>query len=173
MTPIPTEFEELKSSGDLPSPTGVGMKILELTRTDDYSAGDMGDAIMSDPSLTGRILRLANSADKAGQEPVTTVSGAIMRLGGSVVRDLALAFSLVSEREAGACRPFDYERYWSLSLARAVAAQELSRSFGVFHPRVEKASIRLRSPRRSGNGVRRRRVGRSIEISLRARKLRR
>ena len=134
MTPIPTEFEELKNSGELPSPTGVGMKILELTRTDDYSAEDMGDAIMSDPSLTGRILRLANSADKAGLEAVTTVSGATMRLGGSVVRDLALAFSLISEREAGACRPFDYERYWSLSLGRAVAAQELSRRLNVFRP---------------------------------------
>ena len=134
MTPIPTEFEELRNSGELPSPTGVGMKILELTRTDDYSAEDMGDAIMSDPSLTGRILRLANSADKAGHEAVTTVSGATMRLGGSVVRDLALAFSLISEREAGACRPFDYERYWSLSLARAVAAQELSRHLNVFRP---------------------------------------
>jgi diguanylate cyclase (GGDEF)-like protein len=134
MTPIPTEFEELKNSGELPSPTGVGMRILELTRTDDYSAEDMGDAIMSDPSLTGRILRLANSADKAGHEAVTTVSGATMRLGGSVVRDLALAFSLISDRQAGACRPFDYERYWSLSLARAVAAQELSRHLNLFRP---------------------------------------
>lgn len=134
MTPIPTEFEELKNSGELPSPTGVGMKILELTRTDDYSAEDMADAIMSDPSLTGRILRLANSADKAGHEAVTTVSGATMRLGGSVVRDLALAFSLISDRQAGACRPFDYERYWSLSLARAVAAQELSRHLNLFRP---------------------------------------
>ena len=94
----------------------------------------MADAIMSDPSLTGRILRLANNADKAGHEAVTTVSGATMRLGGSVVRDLALAFSLISEREAGACRPFDYERYWSLSLARAVAAQQLSQHLKVFRP---------------------------------------
>lgn len=123
---IPVEFEELKSSGSLPSPTGVGMKILEITRTDDYSADDMADAIMSDPSLTGRILQLANNASVAGTESVTTVSGAIMRLGSSTVRTLALAFSLVSDREAGACRPFDYERYWSLSLARAVAAQVLA-----------------------------------------------
>ncbi len=134
MSTIPVEFEELKSSNDLPSPTGVGMRILELTRTDDFSAEDMGDAIMSDPSLTGRILKLANSADKAGHESVTTVSGAIMRLGSQTVRDLALAFSLVSDRQAGACRPFDYERYWSLSLARAVAAQELARVTGKFRP---------------------------------------
>ena len=110
---IPVRFEELKSSGALPSPTGVGMRILEITRTDDYSVDEMADAIMSDPSLTGRILQLANNASVAGSESVTTVTGAIMRLGSSTVRTLALAFSLVSEREAGACRPFDYERYRS------------------------------------------------------------
>ncbi|MCP4199350.1 MAG: hypothetical protein GY762_19570, partial [Proteobacteria bacterium] len=41
-------FEELKLSGNLPSPAGVGMRILELTRNEDYSAEDMGLAIMAD-----------------------------------------------------------------------------------------------------------------------------
>ena len=94
-------FEELKLSGNLPSPAGVGMKILQITRTEDYSAEEMGEAIMADSSLTGRILQLANSASNVGQEPTTTVSDAIMRLGGRTVRDLSLAFSLVSERRAG------------------------------------------------------------------------
>ena len=108
---IPVRFEELKSSGALPSPTGVGMRILEITRTDDYSVDEMADAIMSDPSLTGRILQLANNASVAGSESVTTVTGAIMRLGSSTVRTLALAFSLVSEREAGA-RSASARRSW-------------------------------------------------------------
>ena len=120
-------FEELRLSGSLPSPAGVGMRILQLTRTEDYSAEEMGEAIRTDPSLTGRILKLANSAGHTGLEPATTVSEAIMRLGSSTVRDLALAFSLISERKAGACRAFDYELYWARSLARAVAAQTLYR----------------------------------------------
>ena len=123
---IPVEFEELKSSGTLPSPAGVGIKILEITRTDEFSADDMGQAIMSDSSLTGRILELANSADRAGQEPITTVSAAIMRLGATTVRNLALAFSVISERDDGACKAFNYPLYWSGSLARAVAAKSLS-----------------------------------------------
>lgn len=120
-------FEELKLSGNLPTPAGVGMRILQLTRKDDFSAVEMGDAIRTDPSLTGRILKLANSAGNAGLEPATTVSEAIMRLGSRTVRDLALAFSLVSERKAGVCKAFDYELYWTRSLARAVAAQTLYR----------------------------------------------
>ncbi len=119
-------FEELRLSGNLPSPAGVGMRILELTRSEDYSAEDMGLAIMADSSLTGRILQLANSAANAGSEPVTTVEEAIMRLGGNMVRNLALAFSLVSERTTGSCKAFDYDSYWSSSLAHAVVAQALA-----------------------------------------------
>ena len=129
-----TTFEELKLSGSLPSPAGVGMKILTLTRTEDYSAEEMGHAIMTDSSLTGRILKLANSAARGGFEPATTVSEAIMRLGSRTVRDLALAFSLVSERSAGTCRAYDYELYWARSLGRAVAAQSLSRILNIGKP---------------------------------------
>lgn len=127
-------FEELKLSGNLPTPAGVGMKILQITRTEDYSAEEMGEAIMADSSLTGRILKLANNASNSGLEPATTVSGAIMRLGGRTVRDLALAFSLVSERSAGTCKGFEYEQYWTRSLARAVAAQVISRVLGFGKP---------------------------------------
>ncbi len=127
-------FEELRLSGNLPSPAGVGMRILELTRNEDYSAEDMGLAIMADSSLTGRILQLANSAANAGSEPVTTVEEAIMRLGGNMVRNLALAFSLVSERTTGSCKAFDYDSYWSSSLARAVVAQTLASRIGLLKP---------------------------------------
>lgn len=127
-------FEELKLSGNMPSPAGVGMKILQLTRTEEFSAVEMGKAIMADSSLSGRILELANSASNAGLEPATTVSEAIMRLGSRTVRDLALAFSLVSDRRVGRCRQFDYEAYWSRSLARAVAAQVISRASGFAKP---------------------------------------
>lgn len=126
-------FEELFLSGDLPTPAGVGMRILELTRDDEFSTEDLGQAIMTDSALTGRILKLANSAAHAG-EPATTVAESIMRLGSHTVRDLALAFSLVSDRRSDACAAFDYDRYWSKSLARAVVAQELARRVGVGRP---------------------------------------
>ena len=57
-----------------------------------------------------------------------------MRLGSRTVRDLALAFSLVSERSAGNCKAFDYDGYWSNSLARAVVSQTLARIHGIGRP---------------------------------------
>ena len=127
-------FEELKLTGELPSPTVVGMRILELTRSDDYSAEELGDTIRTDSALTGRILKLANSAANTGVEPATTVTDSIMRLGTRTVRDLSMAFTLVSANGRGSCSSFDYDHYWARSLARAVCAQEISRALSLGKP---------------------------------------
>ncbi|MCK6447696.1 MAG: diguanylate cyclase [Planctomycetes bacterium] len=121
-------------TGNLPSPTGVGLAILELTSREDYSLGDLARTLQTDPALTGRILHLANSSDKAGAQPAKTVHEAAMRLGVRTVRSVALGFSLVSGNRAGACAAFDYDDYWSRSLATAVAAQVLAEQCGGLVP---------------------------------------
>ena len=119
-------FEELRMTGKLPSPSGVGMQILRLTQGDDYSTEEIGQAISADSALTGRLLKLANSAESGSLEPITTVAEATVRLGIRTVRNVALGLSLVPSNGSNSCAAFDYERYWSLSLARAVAGQHLS-----------------------------------------------
>lgn len=119
-------LDELKLTGNLPSPTGVGLAILEQTSRDDYSLGELAKTLQTDPALTGRILKLANSSAKAGAVPVATVADATMRLGVRTVRSIALGFSLVSGNRAGRCAAFDYEAYWSRALACAAAAQMLA-----------------------------------------------
>ncbi|MBI5433591.1 MAG: diguanylate cyclase [Planctomycetes bacterium] len=120
------QFEELKMTGSLPSPTGVGLAILQLTQTEDFTIADLSRTLQSDPTLTGRILKLANSSALSGARTVSTVHEACVRLGGRSVRNLALGFTLVSGHRSGTCRAFDYDRYWSQSLALAVAAQTLA-----------------------------------------------
>jgi diguanylate cyclase (GGDEF)-like protein len=119
-------LDELKLTGALPSPTGVGLAILNLTRGEDYSMSDITRAIQSDPALTGRIIKLANSANSAANEPVATVGHAAMRLGVRSVRNIALGFTLVSGNRGEAGGGFDYSGYWSRSLSVAVAAQGLA-----------------------------------------------
>ncbi len=127
-------FEELKSTGNLPTPAGVGLKILQITESEDFEVAEMSRAIMADSSLTGRILQLANSTTFGAQQPATTVDESIMRLGSSTVRNLSLAFSLVSARSISTCEAFDYSTYWSSSLARAVVARTLAGKLGVGLP---------------------------------------
>jgi diguanylate cyclase (GGDEF)-like protein len=127
-------FEELKLTNRLPSPPGVGMRVLEITRGEDFSADDIANAIMADSALTGRLLKIANSAQSGPGQPITTVSEATMRLGVRSVRNVALGLSLISANRSGGCEKFEYERYWSMSLARGVAAQAISRRKNVGSP---------------------------------------
>jgi two-component system cell cycle response regulator len=126
MSVIKRSFEELRLTGQLPSPSGVGMQILKLTQGDDFSTEEIGRAISGDSALTGRLLKLANSAESGSMEPITTIGEATIRLGIRTVRDVALGLSLVASNRSGGCSAFDYDRYWSVSLARAVAGQQLS-----------------------------------------------
>jgi diguanylate cyclase (GGDEF)-like protein len=121
------QFEEMKVTGQLPSPSGVGMAVLRLTQKEDFCTEDLTHALHADPALSGRIIKMANCAATAGVEPASTVGEAVMRLGVSTVRNVALGFSLVSSNRSGICGAFDYDAFWSESLARAVAGQAVAR----------------------------------------------
>lgn len=120
------KLDELRLTGALPSPSGVGLKILSLTQDEDYSIGDLTETIQLDPALTGRIIRLANMSSTGGLVPARSVSDAVMRLGVRSVRNVALGFTLVSNNRSGVCANFDFDLFWSQSLAAAVTARALA-----------------------------------------------
>ena len=127
-------FEELKHTGKLPTPSALGMKILVLTQEEDCSLDDVVQTIQADPALTGRVIKLACSAQMAGNTKIGTAKEAAVRLGMRTVCNIALGFTLVSGNRVGRCKGFDYDRYWSFSLANAVAAQIISRELGIAVP---------------------------------------
>jgi diguanylate cyclase (GGDEF)-like protein len=119
-------LEELRGTGRLPSPGGVALKLLELTRREDVSSGELSRTLQMDPALAGRVLRAANSA-ALGARAAVSIADAVVRVGFEGVRRLAMSFSLLERNGAGACREFDYRGFWSRSLAAAVAAERLAR----------------------------------------------
>ncbi len=119
-------FEELKLTGNLPSPTGVGLAILQVTQREEASLDEVVGVLQADPTLTGRILKLSNSGEACGYQPATTVREAAMRLGLRTVRNVSLGFSLLAGNRTGRCQAFDYDEFWSHSLAVAVAAQTVA-----------------------------------------------
>lgn len=121
-------FQELADTGRLPSPSGIGARILSLTQDPDVTIDDISSAITHDPALTGRLLRVANSAATAGALPLATAQEATMRLGLKSVSSIAVGFTLVANNRSGACADFDYPAYWSRSMGIAVAAQALCRT---------------------------------------------
>jgi hypothetical protein len=58
----PAQFIELKASGNLPSPKGSALRVLELCQRDDVTLPEIIHVMQIDPATVGRILKLANSA---------------------------------------------------------------------------------------------------------------
>lgn len=118
-------IEQLRLSGRLPSPKGVALAIMEITRREETTLDEVARVVQSDPALSSRLLRLSNAAARG--RPVVSISEAVMRLGMATVRRLAMAFSLVDQYLEGPCPSFDYPGFWSHSLFMAVASQALGR----------------------------------------------
>ncbi len=129
----PLSIEQMRISGQLPSPKGVALAIMELARRDDVNLNDIVKVVRNDPSLAGRMLRAANAANQ-GHRPVVAIPEALHRLGMVAVRQLATNFSLADQDHEGPCQAFDYAAYWSHSLLMAVAMRELGRQTGIVDP---------------------------------------
>jgi len=121
-------FDRLASSNRLPSPPGVAMRVLELCRSDEVSIVDVVDAIGADPALASKLLKYVNSPLAGSAREITSLKQAVTLVGLRTVKMIALSFSLVSrEYGRGACDGFEYERFWSKSLASGVTASVLAR----------------------------------------------
>lgn len=119
-------YQNLKNHPNLPSPKGVALEIIRLSRSADRSLSQLARIVETDPAIASRVLRLVNSSAFPHQRPVVSLTEAIAYLGTRTVEGVALGFSLLSAR--GRCRSFDYVRFWSESLARALAACRLAQS---------------------------------------------
>lgn len=112
-------------SDQLPSPNGVALAVLALSKREDVTLGEIALAIQTDPALSSRLIKLANSASQISR-PVVSVQEAVARKGVKSVCQLALGFSLIDQYRDGGCAAFDYPEYWSHSLLMALSMQALA-----------------------------------------------
>ncbi|MFW5816082.1 MAG: diguanylate cyclase [Wenzhouxiangella sp.] len=118
----------LESAGDkLPSPNGVALAIMELWEDDRTTVQQLAHLVQADPALSGRLLKLANSA-AMGNRAVAAIPDAIVRVGMQTVGQLAVAFSLIDDSSEGRCPAFDYNAFWSHCLLMAVLARGLGQA---------------------------------------------
>jgi len=85
---------KVAQSFEVPSVPVVLMKILQLVDDDRASARRLEELILHDPSLSARILKLANSAFYCFRCEVKTISHAIALLGLNLVKSLAIGVSI-------------------------------------------------------------------------------
>ncbi len=139
-------FLELKATGDLPSPTGVALNVLEHLQNRQVSNADITSTIQADPALAGRLIKLANSFsdNNDNSRPTVSLSETISRVGPGVTRHITLGLSVLSTNMEGECLAFDYQNFWSFSLAMGISTELLSERERLF-PRDEAFTVGLLS----------------------------
>ena len=102
----------------------AAMHVLRMVEDPRSSTADLAQVIESDPVLSARVMRLANSPYYGLSRKVSSASRAVVMLGFSTVRALAVsaAYGLVSEDAA--MGPNDF---WTHSLTTAVCTSVVAR----------------------------------------------
>jgi HD-like signal output (HDOD) protein len=88
-------WKQIKEQGHLPGFSSVVSQIVGAMQSEDEREFSMTRTVLSDPALTHRVLRLANSAMYAMFGEINTVSRAVMVLGTESIGHLALGLKLV------------------------------------------------------------------------------
>nr|WP_255516554.1 GGDEF domain-containing protein [Geobacter sp. FeAm09] len=102
------------------------LNILELVRKDDFTFQDLARVIGADPSLTAKLLKVANTPYYNLSGTVTSVEKAVAILGVNIVKIIALSFVVYDEFQVEEDGFFDIDLFWRRSLTSAVAAEQIA-----------------------------------------------
>ena len=110
----------------LPSPTAIALRILEAIRKDEDSFSELAETIKSDPALTTRVLKVANSALYSLPSPVNSPAQAISVIGTQSLKNIALSFVIIDGFQSIPQGGFDLNLFWRRAITSAVAAETLA-----------------------------------------------
>lgn len=105
----------------------VAMRLLQLVSDPEAGLNDFAKVIRHDAALTGRLLRLANSAFFAQRQPVTSIDRACVVLGRERLRACSLGFYLSRAATSDPSCQLS-RRIWGQSVLRGCLAAELART---------------------------------------------
>ena len=110
-------------------------EVLQAVDSRDTSAESLAQAIKHDPNLTAKILKMANSSYYRRGSEISTVHQAIVRLGLSMVKCLALSVSVFQPDERlNSIEGFDIREFYSSITAVAIASKLIANEVGYAKP---------------------------------------
>jgi HD-like signal output (HDOD) protein len=133
-------WERTRRQGDMPGFAKAIGAVLGAMRGEDDSAFSMTETVLSDPVLTNKVLRLANSSMySAFGGHVNTVSKAVLVLGTEAIGHLALGLKLVEELSANASDSTPAHIEMEKAVLAGLVARELAAT--VRSPHTEQAVV--------------------------------
>lgn len=123
----PKLAEAVAKITDINSLPEITTKIVQVVEDPRATAREMHDIVRTDPALTAKILKVVNSAFYGLPSQIASLDRAILLLGLSAVKNIALAASLARLFKADAIsEQFAARDLWRHCIAVAVAAREIA-----------------------------------------------
>lgn len=119
----------LDQDRELPTLSPIVEKVLRLIGDEKVSISELAGIIQNDVSLSFKILKVVNSSFYGFTRKISTLSQAMVILGLSAVKNLALSMSILEIFVEGASKTRgakEFKVFWERSLLSAVAARRLA-----------------------------------------------
>ncbi len=123
------KIENPKSESLLPTFPAVAARVIELFSDDDVPIVELAKTIQTDPVLTAKVLRVANSALYRSKSEITTLAHAVSWLGKSEITALVLSFKLADFSAENRIAKQHFDDYWRQSFVQAQSMKRISEVF--------------------------------------------
>ncbi len=122
-----TIVEQIQKSSDLLSLPQAVSELLSEMEKPDFNSDVLSRIVLKDPSLTGRILKIANSSFYHRFSDISTVNQAVVVLGLTTVKCLALSSSVLNPGRLEKATGVDTKIFFTNILTVAAAAESIGR----------------------------------------------
>ncbi len=119
-------FSRIFGEVELPPLPAAALRLVDLAQDEDASLAEAGEIVATDPALSGRVLKLVNSAAFGIPSQVGDVRQAVALLGLSRTRSLAVGLGVLQVIPKPEGQFFRSEEFWRDSLAKGIFAGALA-----------------------------------------------
>jgi putative nucleotidyltransferase with HDIG domain len=124
----------IKAIQELPVLSPVVARIAQVVSNPESRVDAVVDALKLDPVVSGKVLKLANSAYVGIPRTIASVKNAVVLLGQKRIHSLVLATTVLSSLRPGHDLPFSLYRYWKHSITVAMIAESIARHLKRYNP---------------------------------------
>ncbi len=114
---------QASSTTSVPTIPSVAIQLLELYDNPDVAMREIVELLQSDPALTAKIVKAANSPAYGIGREVADLKQAVSLLGKAIVTPLVLSFSLAEKSMPSQGTADLFSRYWLQAIVQAIAAE--------------------------------------------------
>ncbi len=119
--------ERVQTVIQLPALPTIAAEIMAMVEDPRTSASALARIIESDPALTAKVLKVANSPFYGFPKKVSTIDFAVIVLGYDALREIIVSISLVNSLQERSDASFDAKGFWDHAIVCGVLARRLAR----------------------------------------------